>query len=532
MTISSYQVLARKYRPLKFADLVGHDVLLRTLTNAFKQGRVPHAILLTGTRGIGKTTTARLIARALNCGGPDGNGLQGTIEPCGVCQHCVDILNDRHLDVLEMDAASRNGIDDIRGLIETVAYKPTSARYKVYIIDEVHMLSKSAFNALLKTLEEPPAHVKFIFATTEFHKIPDTIVSRCMRFDLKAFDLETLGALVDRVCAQEGFEVEAGAKWMIAKAGNGSARDTLSLLERALTLGEGKLSLNVVQDMLGMADGQGLLSLIEHLAKADASKAMTQFTALIEGGADAQGILNEIALCLHELTLMKSGINQKNSLLSEKILEGLATLAPLVHLASVMRLWQVVQKGLHEISLLSLPRQGAEMVLMRLCYLGMPLEQVVYTAPQAQQSQDFVAQAPPAPKVSLSKVDSFDQLIALCTNKKEPLLKAFLEHDVALVSFDSEASQMVLKLLPQGDKETLTRLRTQLNTWTGATWGIELCDAGVEVLSLKQQEKKAQKELVDAAGQDPVVQKILTSFPGSQIAQVDVMNTDGVEKAG
>lgn len=511
MTISSYQVLARKYRPLKFSDLAGQEVLVRTLQNAFSRQRVPHAFLLTGTRGIGKTTTARLIARALNCTSHDGK----TFEPCGTCPTCLDILNDRHLDVLEMDAASRTGVNDIRDIIETVSYKPTSATYKIYIIDEVHMLSKSAFNALLKTLEEPPAHAKFIFATTEFHKIPDTIVSRCMRFDLKAFDVETLCALVEKVCGQEEFNFEEEAKWMIARAGNGSARDTLSLLERALTLGDGSLSTAIVQDMLGLADGQDLLNLIEFMAQGQPVKALEHFHHMISQGGDGKAILEELSLCFHALTLILAGIATPGVALSSETISGLKVQANSLNLPAVMRLWQVLQKGLSELSTVTHMRAGTEMILMRLCYLALPLENQSLTTQTT--SSHATKRAPMAEKVT-----SFKEMVALCQRKKEPLLKAFLEHDVALVSFDGDAHQVVLTLLPQGDRENITKLRSHLKDWTGQTWGIELhAEAPADVLSIKQQEKKDHQELVDAASQDPVVQKILKSFPGSNVSQVE-----------
>ncbi|WP_296989887.1 DNA polymerase III subunit gamma/tau, partial [Thalassospira sp. UBA1131] len=290
---SEYQVLARKYRPRSFDELIGHGPMVKTLSNALESGRLAHAFILTGVRGIGKTTTARIIARALNCIGADGNG-GATIEPCGVCEHCRAIAEDRHVDVLEMDAASRTGVDDIRELIEGVRYRPTSARYKIYIIDEVHMLSKSAFNALLKTLEEPPEHVKFIFATTEIRKIPITVLSRCQRFDLRRVQTDELAAHYSRIAGLENAEIEEEAVTLIARAADGSVRDGMSLLDQAISHGAGKVTTQQVRDMLGLSDRSRIFDLFDHTMKGEVNEALELLGAQYALGGDPPVMLQDM----------------------------------------------------------------------------------------------------------------------------------------------------------------------------------------------------------------------------------------------
>src|SRR5246500_4941003 len=281
-----YRVLARKYRPSDFTGLIGQEALVRTLSNAFATGRIAHAFMLTGVRGVGKTTTARIIARALNCIGPDGKRDQPTIHPCGVCEPCVSIAESRNMDVLEMDAASRTGIDDIREIIEGVRYAPVAARYKVYIIDEVHMLSKQAFNGLLKTLEEPPPHVKFVFATTEIRKVPVTVLSRFQRFDLRRIDSAELAAYLATLAQKEQVRIEDGALALIARAAEGSARAALSLLDQAIAHGEGEgISAETVRDMLGLADRGRILDIFEKLMAGKVAEALADVQALYDAGA-------------------------------------------------------------------------------------------------------------------------------------------------------------------------------------------------------------------------------------------------------
>lgn len=366
----TYRVLARKYRPRTFAELIGQDAMVRTLTNAIAADRLPHAFILTGVRGVGKTSTARIIARSLNCIGAEGTG-GPTIDPCGVCEHCKAIAEDRHVDVLEMDAASRTGVNDIRELIEGVRYRPVNARYKVYIIDEVHMLSTSAFNALLKTLEEPPEHVKFIFATTETRKVPVTVLSRCQRFDLRRVETAVLVGHFAAVSKQENATVSDGALGLIARAADGSVRDGLSLLDQAIAHAGGEVTEAVVRDMLGLADGGRVYDLYEAAMKGAVPEALDIFTELYDAGADPAVILQDLLQVTHWLTRVKlspevadgQGIPEIDRVRGKALAEPLA-------LPVLGRTWQLLLKGLDEVRMSPSASQAAEMVLIRLSYMA------------------------------------------------------------------------------------------------------------------------------------------------------------------
>ncbi len=368
---AAYLVLARKYRPQRFADVIGQDALIRTLTNAITAGRVHHAYLLTGPRGVGKTTSARLIARALNCIGPDGNG-GPTAEPCGVCENCTAIGADRHVDVIEMDAASHTGIDNMREVLDGVRYRPVSARNKVYIIDEVHMLSRSAFNALLKTLEEPPDNVVFIFATTEFRKVPATVVSRCMRFDLRRVAQDELVAYLAQVCAKEGREVADEALHLIARAGEGSVRDSLSLLDQALALGgaDAALTSDQVRTMLGLADRSQVLDLLDLVAKGDAAGALDLFGTMYAAGADATLVLQDLLDTTHGLTRLKLAPTETPPPgQSAEQHRRASELAEQLTLSRLSRAWQMMLKGVADVQTAPDAHAAMDMLLVRIAYV-------------------------------------------------------------------------------------------------------------------------------------------------------------------
>lgn len=364
----TYRVLARKYRPSTFAELIGQEAMVRTLGNAFEMGRIAHAFILTGVRGVGKTTTARIIARALNCVGPDGKG-GTTVSPCGECDPCRAIAEDRHVDVLEMDAASHTGVDDIRELIDGARYVPASARYKVYIIDEVHMLSKNAFNALLKTLEEPPPHVKFVFATTEIRKVPVTVLSRCQRFDLRRIDAAVLIDHLGGIAEKEGASVAPAALALIARAAEGSARDALSLLDQAISFAADEVSEDQVRDMLGLADRAEVIDLFENLMGGKPAEALDIMRRQYEHGADPVIVVQDLLEFTHWLTRLK---------ISESAAEDLAAseaervrgkdIAARLPMPELTRTWQLLLKGLGEVLTAPLPLAAAEMVLVRIAY--------------------------------------------------------------------------------------------------------------------------------------------------------------------
>ena len=346
-----YQVLARKYRPETFADLVGQDAVVRTLENAFRADRIAQAFIMTGIRGTGKTTTARIIAKGLNCIGPDGTG-GPTTAPCGVCEHCTAISEGRHVDVLEMDAASNTGVGDVREIIDSVRYRAASARYKVYIIDEVHMLSTSAFNALLKTLEEPPEHVKFIFATTEIRKVPVTVLSRCQRFDLRRIEPEVMTEMLRRIAAAEGAEIEDGALALIARAAEGSARDATSLLDQAIGHGTGPTTAEEVRAMLGLADRGRVLDLFERIMEGKADAALEELSAQYAEGADPAMVLRDLAEITHWISVVKvtPGAADDPTVAPEERRRG-QDLSDRLPMRALTRMWQMLLKALEEVAI-------------------------------------------------------------------------------------------------------------------------------------------------------------------------------------
>ena len=360
-----YRVLARKYRPQTFSELIGQDAMVTTLANAIERGRIAHAFLLTGVRGVGKTSTARLVAKALNCVGPDGQG-GATINPCGQCEQCRAIAEGRHIDVIEMDAASHTGVDDVREIIDAVRYASVSARYKIYIIDEVHMLSKSAFNALLKTLEEPPEHVKFLFATTEVDKVPLTVLSRTQRFDLRRIPAEKLAGHFAQVSRAEGVEVEEDALRMIARAAEGSARDGLSILDQAIAHGGGKVTAEQVRDMLGLADRGRIRRLLEHVLSADAGATLADLDEAHDLGIDPSSILRGLMEELHLATRAKAGAASDGLPAEQR--DVAQRLAGQLGWAQIHRVWQLLLKGLSDVNVAPDPREAASMALLRLIH--------------------------------------------------------------------------------------------------------------------------------------------------------------------
>lgn len=371
--MTAYRVLARKYRPQNFTDLIGQDVLVRTLTNAFSSGRIAHAFLLTGIRGIGKTTTARIIARGLNCIGADGNG-EPTTEPCGQCSNCNMIIEDRHVDVIEMDAASRTGIDDIREIIDTVHYAPAAGRYKVYIIDEVHMLSKPAFNALLKTLEEPPPHVKFIFATTELRKIPVTIISRCQRFDLRRLDTEMLANHLMNIATKESIVLDEPCATLLATAAEGSVRDSLSLLDQAIAMssdeqGNAIVQFDALRNMLGLADKTQSFTLLSHLISGQTESASMLLNRMYDNGVDPAMLLTDMLDIVHYLTRIKVAPSLEKTAQFSSAEQTLAhNLCATLDMPTLARAWQMLLKGVDELKSCANPLAALEMVCLRLCF--------------------------------------------------------------------------------------------------------------------------------------------------------------------
>ena len=533
---NQYVVLARKYRPQNFEDLLGQDALVQTLTNAIKNNRLHHAYILTGIRGVGKTTTARLIAKALNCTGLDGKG-GPTIHPCGVCENCKAIAAGRHIDVMELDAASRTGVDDIREILDGVRYKPTNARYKIYIIDEVHMLSKNAFNALLKTLEEPPAHVKFIFATTEIRKVPVTVLSRCQRFDLQRLTIEDLTKLFNKIVAAENLKAEDEALHMIAKAADGSARDGLSLLDQAISLGAGVVKTDIVKEMIGLADRSQTFELFEKLVLGDTKETFIKLQEQYKNGANPTTLLQDLINITHLLAktkLVPSFVNDPS--LSEAEKELCQRLGAKVSIAVLSKMWQMMIKGLGELQVAPVQIDALEMILIRIAYsasLPTPYEllndvkknsnlSLSRPAAAATSAPAPVFRAAPAaePDSELSdtpKFQAFDRLTDLVNyleQKKMPLAEYALKNDVSVSEFSNGFIKMTVseKIHP----DFILNLHKILTEATGLTWKIELSRGALGV-TLADLERAAEEEEKRNIMEYPLVKAIMAEFKGAKI---------------
>ena len=520
-----YRVLARTYRPSRFADLIGQEAMVRTLANAIDSGRLAHAFILTGIRGVGKTTTARIIARALNCVGADGTG-GPTPDPCGICDHCTSIGEDRNVDVIEMDAASRTGVDDIRELIEGVRYRPVSARFKVYIIDEVHMLSRNAFNALLKTLEEPPEHVKFIFATTEIRKVPVTVLSRCQRFDLRRVDGETLFSHLGAIAGQEGVEIAEDALRQIVRAAEGSVRDALSLLDQSIAhAAGGRIEGERVRDMLGLADRMQTADLLEALLRGQAAPALGLFDSLHEAGADPVAVLQDLLEFTHWLSRLKAAPEDARAggAVSDIELERGRTLSAGLSIPALTRCWQILLKGVSETHMAVDPRQAAEMVLIRLAYAAdLPTPAEIVRAAESSETalppQPASPSPAPAPETTQPMPETFEALVALFKSRKEMVLGAHLANDVGLV--DYAPGRLRYRRGPRAPDGLENRLRRMLDDWTGQRWSVEAVDGGEAAPSLREQ--REEREAMDRreAIDHPAVQAALEMFPGATVEAV------------
>ena len=567
----AYRVLARKYRPTTFADLKGQEALVRTLSNAFAQGRVAHAFILTGVRGVGKTTTARIVAKGLNCLSADGP----TVDPCGTCANCLAITEDRHVDVIEMDAASRTGVDDIREIIEGVRYKPVSARFKVYIIDEVHMLSRNAFNALLKTLEEPPPHVKFVFATTEIRKVPITVQSRCQRFDLRRLSAPDLIDLLGAVAATEQVTVEDEALALIARAADGSARDGLSILDQAIAMAHEAVGADQVRTMLGLADRAQIYDLFEAVMAGRLAESLELLATMHAHGADPLVVLQDLLALTHWVTKAKTA----PSALTEPGISELertrgAAFAEALSVAILGRTWQMLLKGVGEVQIAPQPMAACEMVLIRLAHVadlpspGDLVKQLTENAPSAApatappSSNGGSSAAPPGAAETAAAVEKpsepaapdpvsaeptlgdstpseptmaaavpkaagqprdFDDIIALCSAHREARLLAYLSDYVRPVALAE--GQLTIEVLPGAPSDLAANLAAALRQWTGTAWAVDLAACGGPTRSEARQAARAAAEA--EAVRDPTVQAVLAAFPGAQIESIKDLRPAG-----
>jgi DNA polymerase-3 subunit gamma/tau len=577
---SGYRVLARRYRPSTFADLIGQDAMVRTVSNAFETGRIPQAWILTGVRGVGKTTTARILARALNYQLPDGSIKGPTIDMPVMGEHCQAIIESRHIDVLEMDAASHNSVDDVRQINDAVRYAPVSARYKVYILDEVHMLSGAAFNALLKTLEEPPPHAKFVFATTEIRKVPITVLSRCQRFDLRRVDGDVLVRHLSNIAGKENVKVETEALALIARAAEGSVRDSLSLFDQAIAHAAGEVRAEDIRQMLGLADRARVVDLFEMLLRGDIAAALQELRDQYDSGADPAVVLSDLAEFTHFVTRVKlvPSVADDLSLSESERTRGKAFAAQL-SMRILARTWQMLLKGMSEVQHAGRPIAAAEMLLVRIAYAadlptpddvirslgnGSGMESASVSLPRTNgggASASYTNTASPgagfAPRVDAPRgaprasgapalsivprvaepapapqglvINNFEELVKLATDKRDLKIKTALERDVRLVRCEDGQLEIALE---QGAQHALVNeLAAKFKAWTGRQWVVVL-SREVGEPTLKSQAEAREADLKRGVRSDPLVQAVLERFPGAEIVAVRPREVDPVPPEG
>lgn len=518
-----YRVLARKYRPQTFSELIGQDAMVTTLGNAIKRDRLAHAFLMTGVRGVGKTSTARLIAKALNCVGPDGTG-GPTIDPCGVCEPCRAIAEGRHIDVIEMDAASHTGVDDVREIIDAARYAAVSARYKIYIVDEVHMLSKNAFNALLKTLEEPPAHVKFLFATTEVNKVPITVLSRCQRFDLRRISAEQLAAHFAFVCREEGVEAEPEALMLIARAAEGSARDGLSILDQGIAhagLEGGGVTAAAVRQMLGLSDRGAVRDLLGLVLAGDAAASLASLRRQYDYGVDPQSVLRAMLETVHGITLAKVGTAEDPAQPLEER-NARAEWAARLSFPALHRLWQLFLKGHDEVAKAALPIEAAEMALLRAIHAStLPdpgeLARQIASGRIAAAPSAVAAPAPPAAPVAAERQGppaDFAGLVELLEDNGHHAVAAQLSNGARVVRY--AAPELILSGSRPMSADTLRDVADALKKTTGHVWKIALEDAP-GAPTLREQAKADEEATRQAILDTPLVKAAFAAFPEAEL---------------
>ena len=548
----AYQVLARKYRPETFADLVGQDTMVQTLRNAFEAERIAQAFVITGIRGTGKTTTARIIAKGMNCIGLDGTS-GPTIDPCGQCEHCTSIMEGRHVDVMEMDAASRTGVADIREIIDSVAYRAASARYKIYIIDEVHMLSTNAFNALLKTLEEPPAHVKFIFATTEIRKVPVTVLSRCQRFDLRRIEPEVMIALLQKIAKAEGADITDEALSLITRAAEGSARDAQSLLDQAISHGAGETTAAQVRTMLGLADRGRVLDLFDLILRGDATGALGELSAQYAAGADPMAVLRDLAEVSHWVSVIKITPNATDdpTVSPDERNRGLM-MAEALPMRVLSRMWQMLLTALEEVGRAPNAMMAAEMAVIRLTHVadlptpdelirklqntpmpgpvappqGQPLGSgngAQAHAPHAtsthqviQSSGATTALAAEPSADALARFARFEDVLDLIRHHRDVKLLVDVETTLQLISYCP--GRIEFEPTENAPRDLAQRLGSRLQTWTANRWAVSIGSNGAKTIA--ELRDAAATVLKGEAQAHPLVQAVLLAFPKAKITDI------------
>lgn len=543
----TYEVLARKYRPTSFSNLAGQEVLVKTLTNAIKTERISHAYIFTGIRGTGKTSTARLLAKSLNCIGKDNENKKATTEPCGVCEHCKAISESRHVDVYEIDAASHTGVDDMREILENIQYRPTSARYKIYIIDEVHMLSKSAFNALLKTLEEPPAHVKFFFATTEIRKVPPTILSRCQRFNLSRIDTEKLKEHIKYIAEKENAVIDDEAALIIAKAAEGSARDAVSILDQAISNTNGDVKSDAVASMLGLSDQSINFDLFEHIAFGRIQEALDLITKQHNLGSEPALIIKDLLNINYWITRLKIHPESLEvTPFASGDLEKLKKLSQEFSIPDLSKIYQMLLKSLSEIQISPNPNIAFEMAIIRITHsAALPnIDELIKLVKNDKISLNTSENSEDKKKITPNNINTSNanlqkhnseeketatnntlkiptnihELAKILREKKEIMLALFVENSLSVVNF--EPNQITINLKDNAKKDDILKLKAFLKTYTGKEWIIAMSEQQGEATINEEKDRKFNHEK-EKIQKNPLISHILKTFPDSKVENIE-----------
>ncbi len=521
-----YKVLARKYRPRTFEDLIGQNSMVKILSNAFSLNRIAHAFLFTGVRGVGKTTAARIVARGLNCLKDDSP----TISPCGVCSSCISAKNDRHVDIVEIDAASHTGVDDVRELTEGVRYKPAEGRYKIYIIDEVHMLSTQAFNALLKTLEEPPEHVKFIFCTTEIKKIPVTVLSRCQKFDLRRVAVDELVELLRSICSKEEVSIDDKSLNLLARYSDGSVRDSLSLLDQAISMSNTGITLETINNMLGLSDKSIVWDLFDKLIQGDILSVLNHYDNLLKSGSDPVLIMEELLQISHNVARAKAvpSLNTAQVMSEYEINRALKS-AELTNIPSVARCWQLLLKGQEEMQKAFSVKEACEMVLIRIAYAtDLPDLKTLIEGSDLKKKNEIHSLNNISSSKEKDNIDSFESLLSLAKENKAMSLYTMLIDQVKLVSY--KPYEVKLILVEKDNLNLLNKIKKELLLLTGSNWTLDILNDEKGYTSVTENKNNEKQKIIQRASENKLVKPFLKEFPEAKIIEVNKEVTNNLKE--
>ena len=521
-----YKVLARKYRPRTFEDLIGQNSMVKILSNAFSLNRIAHAFLFTGVRGVGKTTAARIVARGLNCLKDDSP----TISPCGVCSSCISAKNDRHVDIVEIDAASHTGVDDVRELTEGVRYKPAEGRYKIYIIDEVHMLSTQAFNALLKTLEEPPEHVKFIFCTTEIKKIPVTVLSRCQKFDLRRVAVDELVELLRSICSKEEVSIDDKSLNLLARYSDGSVRDSLSLLDQAISMSNTGITLETINNMLGLSDKSIVWDLFDKLIQGDILSVLNHYDNLLKSGSDPVLIMEELLQISHNVARAKAVPSLNTAqVMSEYETNRALKSAELTNIPSVARCWQLLLKGQEEMQKAFSVKEACEMVLIRIAYAtDLPDLKTLIEGSDLKKKNEIHSLNNISSSKEEDNIDSFESLLSLAKENKAISLYTMLIDQVKIVSY--KPYEVKLILVEKDNLNLLNKIKKELLLLTGSNWTLDILNDEKGYTSVTENKKNEKQKIIQRASENKLVKPFLKEFPEAKIIEVNKEVTNNLKE--